>query len=48
MNGEYGSEFGGFFPVEVRFTPAHERFHGVMFTGRCLSGLGAGSGECRW
>ncbi|EDD5534363.1 conjugation system SOS inhibitor PsiB [Escherichia coli] len=27
MNGEYGSEFGGFFPVQVRFTPAHERFH---------------------
>ncbi|MGT6425004.1 conjugation system SOS inhibitor PsiB, partial [Escherichia coli] len=24
MNGEYGSEFGGFFPVQVRFTPAHE------------------------
>nr|WP_249542298.1 conjugation system SOS inhibitor PsiB [Escherichia coli] len=24
---EYGSEFGGFFPVQVRFTPAHERFH---------------------
>ncbi len=47
MNGEYGSEFGAF-PVQVRFTPAHERFHGVMFTGRCLSGLGAGSGECRW
>ncbi|HHQ9862163.1 TPA: conjugation system SOS inhibitor PsiB [Escherichia coli] len=23
----YGSEFGGFFPVQVRFTPAHERFH---------------------
>ncbi|WP_126655863.1 DNA methyltransferase, partial [Escherichia coli] len=23
MNGEYGSEFGGFFPVQVRFTPAH-------------------------
>ncbi len=22
MNGEYGSEFGGFFPVQVRFTPA--------------------------
>lgn len=21
---------------------------GVMFTGRCLPGLGAGSGECRW
>ncbi|MCN8502858.1 conjugation system SOS inhibitor PsiB [Escherichia coli] len=27
INGEYGSEFGGFFPVQVRFTPAHERFH---------------------
>ncbi|EFI5952050.1 conjugation system SOS inhibitor PsiB [Escherichia coli] len=27
MNGEYGSEFGGFFPVQVRFTSAHERFH---------------------
>ncbi|GCU66884.1 plasmid SOS inhibition protein PsiB [Escherichia coli] len=27
MNGEYGSEFGGFFSVQVRFTPAHERFH---------------------
>lgn len=27
MNGEYGSEFGGFFPVQIRFTPAHERFH---------------------
>ncbi len=49
MNGEYGSEFGGFFPVQVRFTPAHETFSpGVMFTGRCLPGLGAGSGECRW
>lgn len=48
MNGEYGSEFGGFFPVEVRFTPAHERFHRIMFAGRRLSGLGAGSGECRW
>ncbi|XJM00198.1 conjugation system SOS inhibitor PsiB family protein (plasmid) [Escherichia coli] len=20
-------KFGGFFPVQVRFTPAHERFH---------------------
>ncbi|MFW7512925.1 conjugation system SOS inhibitor PsiB, partial [Escherichia coli] len=30
MNGEYGSEFGGFFPVQVRFTPAHERFHLVL------------------
>ncbi|EEU9129690.1 TPA: conjugation system SOS inhibitor PsiB [Escherichia coli] len=27
LNGEYGSEFGGFFPVQVRFTPVHERFH---------------------
>ncbi|WP_368758741.1 conjugation system SOS inhibitor PsiB [Klebsiella oxytoca] len=27
MNGEYRSEFGGFFPVQVRFTPAHENFH---------------------
>ena len=27
MNGEYGSEFGGFFPVQVRFSPPHERFH---------------------
>lgn len=26
MNGEYGSEFGGFFPVQVRFTPVHGRF----------------------
>ena len=35
MNGEYGSEFGGFFPVQVRFTPAHERFPpGIMFAGR--------------
>ncbi|WP_407862322.1 conjugation system SOS inhibitor PsiB, partial [Escherichia coli] len=25
MNGEYGSEFGGFFPVQVRFSPFHER-----------------------
>lgn len=27
MNGEYRSEFGGFFPVQVRFTPSHGRFH---------------------
>ncbi|MGK3549758.1 conjugation system SOS inhibitor PsiB, partial [Escherichia coli] len=32
MNGEYGSEFGGFFPVQVRFTPAHERFHLALFS----------------
>ena len=44
MNGEYGSEFGGFFPVQVRFTLPTNVSPGVMFTGRCLSGLGAGSG----
>ena len=27
MNGEYRSEFGGFFPVQVRFTPSHSNFH---------------------
>lgn len=27
MNGEYLSEFGGFFPVQVRFTPSHGNFH---------------------
>ncbi|AUW02065.1 TPA: conjugation system SOS inhibitor PsiB [Klebsiella michiganensis] len=26
VNGEYRSEFGGFFPVQVRFTPSHARF----------------------
>lgn len=26
MNGEYRSEFGGFFPVQIRFTPSHDRF----------------------
>ncbi|WP_121500734.1 conjugation system SOS inhibitor PsiB [Entomohabitans teleogrylli] len=26
MNGEYRSEFGGFFPVQVRFTPSHGNF----------------------
>ncbi len=46
MNGEYGSEFGGFFPVQVRFTPAHERFHLALCSpGDVYSGLGAGSGE---
>ncbi len=49
MNGEYGSEFGGFFPVQGPFHACPRTFSpGVMFTGRCLSGLGAGSGECRW
>ncbi|ECC2478983.1 conjugation system SOS inhibitor PsiB [Salmonella enterica] len=27
LNGEYRSEFGGFFPVQVRFTPSHGNFH---------------------
>ncbi|ENZ8718186.1 TPA: conjugation system SOS inhibitor PsiB [Klebsiella aerogenes] len=27
MNGEYRSEFGGFFPVQIRFTPSHGNFH---------------------
>lgn len=26
MNGEYRCEFGGFFPVQVRFTPSHGNF----------------------
>ncbi|EBH2659037.1 conjugation system SOS inhibitor PsiB [Salmonella enterica subsp. enterica serovar Uzaramo] len=27
VNGEYAGEFGGFFPVQVRFTPSHGNFH---------------------
>ncbi|MHU11654.1 conjugation system SOS inhibitor PsiB, partial [Escherichia coli] len=27
VNGEYRSEFGGFFPVQVRFTPPHGNYH---------------------
>ncbi len=27
MNGEYRSEFGGFFPVQIHFTPSHGNFH---------------------
>lgn len=27
MNGEYRSEFGGFFPVQVRFTSPHGSYH---------------------
>ncbi len=27
MNGEYRSEFGGFFPVQIRFTPPHGSYH---------------------
>ncbi|STJ26659.1 conjugation system SOS inhibitor PsiB family protein [Escherichia coli] len=39
----------GFFPVQVRFTPAHERFHLALCSpGRRLSALDAGSGEWWW
>ncbi|WP_239043292.1 conjugation system SOS inhibitor PsiB [Citrobacter freundii] len=27
VNAEYRSEFGGFFPVQVRFTPPHGNYH---------------------
>ena len=27
VNGEYRSEFGGFFPVQIRFTPSHGNYH---------------------
>ena len=37
MNGEFRSEFGGLFPVQVRFTPEHGRFE-VVVSGRA-SGL---------
>lgn len=48
MNGEYGSEFGAFSPsVFVSRQPTNVST-GIMFAGRRLSGLGAGSGECRW
>ncbi|HCJ7698379.1 TPA: conjugation system SOS inhibitor PsiB [Citrobacter freundii] len=30
MNGEFRSEFGGLFPVQVRFTPEHGRFEVVV------------------
>lgn len=30
MNGEYRSEFGGFFPVQIRFTPSHGQYHLVV------------------
>lgn len=43
MNGEYGSEFGGFFPVQVRFTPAHERFHLAFHSPETV-----GSWHARW
>ncbi|KEL59159.1 protein psiB [Escherichia coli 5-366-08_S1_C1] len=33
MNGEYGSEFGGFFPVQVRFSLSTNVFTWRMFPG---------------
>lgn len=30
MNGEYSAEFGGLFPVQVRFSPKHERLQVVL------------------
>ncbi|MBY6260083.1 conjugation system SOS inhibitor PsiB [Phytobacter diazotrophicus] len=30
MNGEYGSEFGGLFPVQIRLAPAHGIFEMVL------------------
>ncbi|KML22902.1 plasmid SOS inhibition protein B [Leclercia adecarboxylata] len=27
MNGEYRSEFGGFFPVQIRFNPSHGNYY---------------------
>lgn len=38
MNGEYRSEFGGFFPVQIRFTPSHGQYHLAV----CSPGDGAG------
>lgn len=48
MNGEYGSEFGGFSPSR-----SVSRLPTNVFTWRYVHramspGLGAGSGECRW
>ena len=30
INGEYGSEFGGLFPVQVRLSPVHDLFQLVL------------------
>lgn len=30
INGEYGSEFGGLFPVQVRLSPTHDIFQMVL------------------
>nr|BCT73701.1 hypothetical protein [Escherichia coli] len=48
INGEYGSEFGAFSPSEFVSRQPTNVSTGIMFAGRRLSGLGAGSGECRW
>ncbi len=50
MNGEYGSEFGGFFPRPGSFHASPRTFPpGIMFAGRRFySALDAGSGEWWW
>jgi len=40
VNGEYRSEFGGFFPVQIRFTPSHNRYH--------LAVCSPGELSCAW
>lgn len=37
VNGEYRSEFGGFFPVQVRFTPPHGNYHIVVCSPGAIS-----------
>ncbi|SYX54452.1 plasmid SOS inhibition protein B (plasmid) [Escherichia coli] len=37
MNGEYGSEFGGFFPVQVRFTPCPRNVFTWRYVHRAMS-----------
>ena len=34
VHGEYRSEFGGFFPVQIRFSPAHCHFDVAVFVTR--------------
>ena len=39
MNGEYHSEFGGFFPVQIRFTPPHGNYHVVVYGPGAISSV---------